>query len=109
MEKLIISNEAYEEFKGFLQENNIDKFNIRIGYGGSSCHGPVFNIGVDDPQEGDIIEKVNDINFIINSEIINEFGIMTLLSTEENDGRGLSLRPLMEPEGSGCDGCSGCH
>ncbi|MDF2678659.1 MAG: Fe-S cluster assembly protein HesB [Bacillota bacterium] len=108
MEKLIISNEAYEEFKSFLDENKIEKYNIRISHAGSSCHGPAFNIDVDEPKEGDLIEKVNDINFIINPEIIDEFGIMTLLSTEENDGRGLSLRPLIESE-AGCDGCSGCH
>jgi iron-sulfur cluster insertion protein len=108
MEKLIISNEAYEEFKSFLDENKIENFNIRISHAGSSCHGPAFNIGVDEPKEGDIIEKVNDVNFIINPEIIDEFGLMTILSTEENGGRGLTLRPLMEADG-GCDGCSGCH
>jgi iron-sulfur cluster insertion protein len=108
MEKLIISNEAYEEFKSFLDENKIENFNIRISLAGSSCHGPAFNIGVDEPKEGDIIQKVKDVNFIINPEIIDEFGLMTILSTEENGGSGLTLRPLIESEG-GCDGCSGCH
>lgn len=108
MEKLVISNEAYEEFKSFLDENKIDNYNIRINFAGSACSGPVFNISVEEPQEGDIIEKVNDINFLIKPEIIDEFGILTILSTEENNGRGLSLRPLIEQEG-GCGGCSGCH
>ena len=108
MEKLIISNEAYEEFKSFLDENKIEKYDVRISHSGSSCHGPVFNILIDEPQEGDIVQKVNDINFIMKTEIIDDFGIMTILSSEENEGRGLTLRPLIESE-DGCDSCSGCH
>lgn len=34
---------------------------------------------------------------------------MTILSSEENDGMGLSLRPLLESEGGCGGGCSGCH
>lgn len=34
---------------------------------------------------------------------------MTILSSEENDGRGLSLKPLIEAEEGGCGGCTGCH
>ena len=33
-----------------------------------------------------------------------------LLSTEENEGRGLSLKPVIAPEGGGCSSCGGgCH
>lgn len=108
MEKLLISNEAYEEFVEFLKENEIDNFNIRINFAGSGCSGPSFDITVSEPKEGDIIEKVNDVTFLIKPEIVDEFGVLTILSSEENDGRGMSLRPLIEPVG-GCAGCSGCH
>jgi len=108
MEKFVMSSEAYEEFKSFLDENKIDNYNIRINFAGSGCSGPSFDISVDEPKEEDVVVKINDINFLIKPEIIDEFGIFTILSSEENDGRGLSLRPLIEPV-SGCGGCSGCH
>lgn len=108
MSKVIISHEAYEEFKNFLDENKIENYNIRINHAGNSCSGAVFNISVEDKQEGDIVEQVNDINFIIKQDLIDQFEGFTILSTDENDGRGLSLKPLNAPEG-GCGTCGGCH
>ena len=41
--------------------------------------------------------------------LIDEFGGFIILSTEENEGRGLSLKPVIAPEG-GCGSCGGgCH
>jgi HesB-like selenoprotein len=108
MEKVVLSNEAYEEFKSFLDENNVENYNIRINFAGSGCSGPSFGISVGDTEENDIVEQIKDITFLIKPEIIDEFGVMTILSSEENDGMGLSLRPLIEPVG-GCGGCSGCN
>lgn len=108
MQKVIISQEAYEEFKGFLDENNIDNYSIRINFAGNSCSGPAFNISVEEPVEGDVVEQFNDIKFIVKQELIDEFDGFVILSTEENEGRGLSLRALSAPVG-GCGGCSGCH
>jgi HesB-like selenoprotein len=109
MQKIFISDEAYDEFKTFLDENNIEKYNIRINHAGNGCGGPVFNISVEETDDVDTVEKVKDINFIFKDELIDEFGGFTLLSTAENDGRGLSLKPLIESEG-GCSSCGGgCH
>ena len=72
MKNITISQEAYTEFKAFLEENKITDFNIRINFAGFACSGPI-------------------------------------LSSEENEGNGLSLKPVIAPEG-GCGGsCSGCH
>lgn len=108
MKKVIISQEAYEEFKVFLDENNIDNYSIRINFAGNSCSGPAFNISVEEPTEGDIVEQINDIRFIAKKDLIDEFDGFIILSTEENEGRGLSLRALSAPA-DGCGGCSGCH
>lgn len=108
MNKVIISNEAYEEFKGFLDDNNIEDYNIRINFAGNSCSGPAFNITVEESNENDVVEQIQDIKFIIQKDLIDEFDGFIILSTEENDGRGLSLRPLNAPEG-GCGTCGGCH
>lgn len=109
MNFITISEEAYIEFKSFLEANDIKDLSIRINYAGSACSGPVFNISPETAKDGDILEKINDITFISDKDVIDEFGGFVLLSTEENDGRGMSLRPLLEPEGSGCGTCAGCH
>ncbi|EOR20836.1 HesB family protein [Clostridium sartagoforme AAU1] len=109
MDKIIISEEAYNEFKSFLDENEVDNYSIRINLAGFGCSGPAFNISVDDVKEGDLTQKVNDITFVVEEKLVDEFGGFKLLSTEENEGRGLSLKPVIESEG-GCGSCGGgCH
>jgi iron-sulfur cluster insertion protein len=108
MEKVSMSPEAYTEFKSFLEENKIEDYSIRISFAGNGCSGPSFNISVEEKEDGDIATLINDINFIVKNELIDEFGGFIILSSEENGGRGLSLKPLIQAE-SGCGTCGGCH
>ena len=102
MDKILISEEAYKEFKSFLDENEVDNYSIRINLAGFGCSGPAFNISVDEAKEGDVTQKVNDITFVVEEKLVDEFGGFKLLSTDENEGRG-------EVEG-GCGSCGGgCH
>ena len=109
MKNVTISEQAYNEFKAFLEENKISDFNIRINFAGSSCSGPIFNISVSESTDDDEVEKINDISFIYEKSILKQYGGFIILSSEENEGNGLSLKPVIEPEG-GCGGsCAGCH
>lgn len=109
MKNITISDEAYNEFKEFLDENKVEVYNIRINLAGYACSGPAFNISVSQSTDSDITETINDINFIAEKTLIDEFGGFIILSSEENEGRGLSLRPVIAPEG-GCGSCGGgCH
>ncbi len=109
MKNITISQEAYTEFKAFLEENKITDFNIRINFAGFACSGPIFNISISEGTDADEVETVNDINFIMEKSLIEQFGGFIILSSEENEGNGLSLKPVIAPEG-GCGGsCSGCH
>lgn len=109
MKNITISEEAYNEFRGFLEENKITDFNIRINFAGYACSGPIFNISISEGTDADEVETVNDINFIMEKSLIEQFGGFMILSSEENEGNGLSLKPVIAPEG-GCGGsCSGCH
>lgn len=108
MKNVTISQEAYEEFKAFLDENKLETYDIRINFAGFACSGPSFNIEEDHEKQNDVVEKINDINFIMNKDLIEEFGGFIILSTDENDGRGMTLRPVIQSEG-GCGTCGGCH
>ncbi|MGL5634093.1 MAG: HesB-like protein [Sarcina sp.] len=107
--KVLMSEEAYNEFKSFLEENGVDEYTIRLDLAGYGCSGPAFNISVDSKLDGDIEEKVNDILFLIEESLIDDFGGFKILSSAENDGNGLALKPFIESEG-GCGSCGGgCH
>lgn len=109
MKNITISQEAYNEFKAFLEENKITDFNIRINFAGFACSGPIFNISISEATDADEVETVNDINFMFEKSLKDQFGGFIILSSEENEGNGLSLKPVIAPEG-GCGGsCSGCH
>ena len=109
MKNLTISEQAYNEFKEFLVENKVESFNIRINLAGMACSGPVFNITVDEATDDDATEVVNDITFVMEKRLIDEFGGFIILSSEENNGNGLTLDPVIQPEG-GCGSCGGgCH
>ena len=105
MKNITISEQAYKEFKEFLDENKVESYNIRINLAGMACSGPVFNITIDESTDDDVVEVVNDVNFII-EKLVDEFGGFRLLSSEENGGRGLSLKPVIEVAG-GCGSCGG--
>lgn len=109
MKNVTISEDAYNEFREFLNQNKVEDLNIRINLGGMSCSGPMFNIEVGEATDDDIVETINEINFIVEKRLIDDFGGFIILSSEENNGRGLSLKPVIEAEG-GCGSCSGgCH
>jgi HesB-like selenoprotein len=107
MSYITISEEAYNEFKGFLELNNVESYNLRIAYLGKKCSGPVFNISICKESPNDITEQVEDINFIMNKELINEYGGFEILSDKENDGQGLLLKPIIAPVNN-CNICPGC-
>lgn len=109
MKNITISEQAYKEFKEFLDENKVESYNIRINLAGMACSGPVFNITIDEATDDDVVEVVNEVKFIIEKRLITEFGGFILSSSEENNGNGLSLKPVIAPEG-GCSSCGGgCH
>lgn len=112
MKKITMSDEAYAEFIDFLTSNNINERSIRINYAGISCHGPAFNIDVDQAKEDDIVENINDLTFLVEPKLIEDFGGFMFLSSDENNEQGLTLKPLITPilEDDECGGscCSSC-
>lgn len=108
MKFMKVSDEAYREFKDFLVSSNVEDYNLRIKYLGTNCSGPIFNVYSGKEEENDVIDTVNDINFIVDREIINSFGGFIILSSRESSKMGLELKPFIEPP-SGCGGCSKCN
>ena len=106
-ELLTMSNVAYDEFLNFLRSNNVEKNNIRISLAGYACSGPRFGLMVDDQKDGDMEITIKDLTFYVESALYNEFEGFQILSTEENMGQGMVLRPNKVAE-TDCGSCSSC-
>ncbi len=101
-----ISDSAYKEFRELLTANDIAETTVRIALAGYGCSGPRFGLMVDEKGENDIAETVNDLTFLVEKEMIDEYEGFNILSDEENGGGGMSLRPVKIDESAG--GCSSC-
>lgn len=111
MKNIFMSDVAYKEFKDFLDENNVESYNIRIGISEFSCSGPIFNIMIGEETPEDEAEVINDIKFIVEKTILAEYGGFTIVSNEENNGNGIGLKPVVLPStgcSGGCGTDSGC-
>lgn len=108
MNFLKITDLAYAEFNKFLEEKGVPSKKIRIYLAGNSCHGTVFNITVDTSKEGDLVQEVGEITFIVDRNLFIQYSGFILLCGEENGLGTFSLEPVFKPEQSGCSTCSTC-
>lgn len=105
-----MSDLAYKEFKLFLQENNVNSDTIRIHLAGVGWGGPSFNLVLDEQKANDEAVKIGDINFLVDKDLVNQYGGFVMKSSQENGLNGFSLDPVFkEDDGDGCSTCSGCH
>lgn len=106
---IFINDTAYNEFKELLDEANVESYNIRIGIDNYSCSGPIFGISVSEATAEDDVETIKEITFISEKSLVEQFGGFIIVSSEENNGYGVGLKPVVQPQsscGSGCgDGC----
>lgn len=102
-----MSDSAYKEFEKVLTDNNIETNTVRIVISGMGWSGPSFGLVLDEQKENDIVEKVEDMTFLVEDDINKEFGTLAIRSGEENGYGGLSIEPEKKAEG-GCSSCSSC-
>ncbi len=70
-----------------------------------------FNLVLDEPVEGDVVEEHGGLQFTVEPKLYNDFGPFTLSSTKQGSQVYLQLIPAKQPAqggGGGCDSCSSC-
>ncbi|MEL7649390.1 MAG: HesB-like protein [Sedimentibacter sp.] len=106
---IFIDDTAYKEFKELLDEANVDSYNVRISLDNYGCSGPIFGVSISEPTEADEVETINEVTFMAEKSVIEQYGGFIIVSSEENNGNGVGLKPVVQPQ-SGCSGCGGgCH
>lgn len=67
-----------------------------------------FNLVLDEPAEGDVIEEHHGIKFTVAKNVHDNFGPFTLSSAKHGSQVYLQLLPAKEMTGGGCDTCPSC-
>lgn len=110
---IFINDQAYSEFKKILDDAKVESYNIRIGLDRFGCGGPIFAVYEDEITDKDDVEKIKEVSFIVEKSLNEQYGGFIIVSSEENNGNGVGLKPVVQPEsggcGGGCGGCSGCN
>ena len=109
MEPLEISSLTIAAFNNLLKENGAEGKKVRIALAGMGCHGPQFTMGVDEVKDNDEIIQKENLTFLIDKDVLSQFGGFTFKCAEENGTDGFSLEPYVKIAG-GCGSCGGgCH
>ena len=103
---IFIDDNAYNEFKKILDDANVESYNVRIDLDREGCSGPIFYVYIDEATKGDDVEIIKDITFISEKSLNEKYGGFIFVSSEENKGNGLAMKPVVTTP-SGCSGCSG--
>lgn len=106
-ELMTLSDEAYEEFLNFLNQNNVSDKTIRISLAGYACSGPRFGLVVDEKKEDDLTLTIKDMTFLVGKDLFEEYEGFQILSTAENKDQGMVLRPNKITDVD-CGSCSSC-
>ncbi len=104
---IFIDDTAYEEFKELLDSNKVESYNVRIALDRVGCGGPIFSIYIDEATENDDVEIIKEITFITEKSLLEKYGGFIIVSSEENDGKGLGMKPVVTTS-SNCGSCGGC-
>lgn len=98
-----ITDLAAEKIKEHLKETP-DKF-LRIQAVPGGCSGMMYSMGIDDKSDGDIVEKINGVDVLMDPETKELMADCTIDYDEAEDGFKID-----NPNASaGCHGCPGCH
>ena len=97
------NEETCNEVKKILSAQDDKPKNVRIFIAGIGWGGPSLGLGLDDKKAEDVLETINEINFIMAKDIFDQMGEITV----EFKMNGFSVIPT-DQEPTDCSSCSGC-
>ncbi len=100
-----VNESALNELKDILKERSIEDTVLRIFVAGMSWSGPQFNLAVDEQKEDDIVQVEDGFTFVVEKDLVDEFGTFEVKFFEQGDQKGVFIE-LESPLDSGCAGCS---
>lgn len=89
---MFITDEAKDYLLLMLKENDAE--NIKVFGNGGGCCGPSIGLALDHPDDGDIVEEINDIIVAFEKAIYKDVENVTIAFQQTAQGDGLVLEGL---------------
>ncbi len=103
-----VNEQALNELRSILESREITEKTVRLFVAGVGCSGPQFNLSIDEKDENDFSVEVDGFTFLVEKELLDEFGGFSVEFFDQDGQRGIYVEPDIKPQG-GCAGCScGC-
>ena len=106
---ITVDKKASDELKSILSEKNINTDTLRIFLSGMGWGGPSFNLALDEQKNEDLITNVEDLKFLVEKSLNEQFGVFDIEYFNEDGNTGIFVQPSKTGEESGCSSCSGCN
>jgi len=92
-----VTNKALKEIKKVLEEKNTTSKKIRIFLAGIGWGGPTFNLALDEQKENDKIYSENNVDFIADRSLIDQYEGFKIDYSNFFLQRGFSVHPYSGP------------
>ena len=90
--KVDVTERAQEELKKVIQSKDVDK-DLRIYIAAFGWGGPSFGLALDELKEGDAKTEVGDFTFLLEEELVDNFGAFTIDDSDNWLRKGFSVVP----------------
>lgn len=90
--KVDVTERAQEELKKVIQSKDVDK-DLRIYIAAFGWGGPSFGLALDELKEGDAKTEVGDFTFLLEEELVDNFGAFTIDYSDNWLRKGFSVVP----------------
>lgn len=100
--KIHTNVETVDAIKTVIAQQADKPNTIRVFLAGMGCSGPSFGLALDDQKETDLVDPETGINFIMDTDLFNQFGDIKVEFRET----GYYVAPINQVE-STCGSCGG--
>ncbi len=109
---LEVTSQANSKLVEYMQENNITSA-LRVFISEGGCSGPALALALDEEKQGDQVFNQNDLVILVEQNIIDQCGSITVDYVDAGNRSGFSIQPANPlPGGGGCSsgscGSEGC-
>lgn len=98
--KISVTDKASEMIKKSIKDKEIKDTNVRIYISGMGWGGPTFGIALDEQKANDFAQIYEDINYIVEKDLIEQFGSFEIDFVKGFLSKGFQVRPKVG--GSNC-------
>ena len=95
-----VTNKANEELEKYLKSKDLKDHPFRIYISGFGWGGPSFGIALDEQKDGDKVQKIDQLTFLVEEDLTEAYGSFTVDYSDSWFNKGFNVIP--DTGGSTC-------